>query len=559
MFNTLRSKLIFSSCAVAFLCLLLAVGGTLAFAGDYVQKSSFKALEEKRALATPLLRIWLSSSRAQNPARSALLAGIMNEIRASDLRVLLVDPSTLQIIEDTSAKYSAVGQSFRFDVDGSALEQGLASGPGVAGLKQFAGEPDKIEYIAQRIRLLRQPNSIGGQGGAGTDTGPIFQYIVVFAQPQVHLVSNILGDLRGVLLPALVIALVISLAVAYLLARSISRPVTKLADAAAAMARGDYNQRIPVEGRDELSSLTQQFNEMASEVSRARKMQRDFVANVSHDLKTPLTSIQGFSQAILDGTITDRRGYAQAAQIINTEAQRMSRLVSELLSLSRLENGLSSLELQPTDVGQVVSQLVTAMQPQARAAGVHLRVRLSAAPAEEEGRRPVLADVDRLKQAFGNLIDNALKHTPHDGSVTIVVDSMPEGVQILVCDTGHGIPAEDLPRIMERFYQIDKARSSGSRSLGLGLAIAREIVQAHKGQISIDSTVGSGTTVRIFLPADPRTADAQPTGMKRLLRGRQATQPLVAVPPQETHPAGTVTLNGQGPVPTGSNGSRLLP
>jgi signal transduction histidine kinase len=543
MFNTLRSKLIFSSCAVAFLCLIIAVSGTLAFAGDYVQKSSFQALEQKRALATPLLRIWLSSARAQNPARSALLAGILNEIRASDLRVLLVDPATLKIVEDTSAKYSAVGQSFRFDVDGSALEQALASGTGVSGEKQFAGEPDKNEYVAQRIRLLRQPNAGGAPGG--TDSGPFFQYIVVFAQPQVHLVSSIFGDLRGVLLPAVLIALVISLVVAYLLARSISRPVTKLAEAAAAMSRGDYNQTIPVEGRDELSALTQQFNEMASEVSRARTMQRDFVANVSHDLKTPLTSIQGFSQAILDGTITDGRGYAQAAQIINTEAQRMSKLVSELLSLSRLENGLTSLELHPADIGQVISQLVTAMQPQAREAGVHLAMRVKGNSAGL-----VLADVDRLKQAFGNLVDNALKHTPAGGSVTIVVESLPEGSQVLVCDTGEGIPADDLPRIMERFYQIDKARSSGSRSLGLGLAIAREIVQAHKGQISIESAVGAGTTVRVFLPADPRIGGTQPTGVKRLLRGRHGTQPLVPV--SVAPPPGNLTRNGQGSIPSGN-------
>ena len=468
---------------------------------------------------------------------------------------MLVDPATLRIVEDTSAKYSAVGQSFRFDVDGSALEQGLASGAGVSGEKQLGGEPDKNEYIAQRIRLLRQPNSGGAAGGTSTDTGPFFQYIVVFAQPQVHLVSSIFGDLRGVLLPAVFIALVISLAVAYLLARSISRPVTRLAEAAAAMSRGDYNQRIPVEGRDELSSLTQQFNEMASEVSRARTMQRDFVANVSHDLKTPLTSIQGFSQAILDGTVTDTYGYAQAAQIINTEAQRMSRLVSELLSLSRLENGPSSLELHPADIGQVITQLVTAMQPQATDAGVHLVLRLNS-----NSGGTVLADVDRLKQAFGNLVDNALKHTPAGGSVTILVDSLPGsvGTQVLVCDTGQGIPEEDLPRIMERFYQIDKARSSGSRSLGLGLAIAQEIVQAHKGQISIESTVGSGTTVRVFLPSDPRTAGTQPTGVKRLLRARHATQPLVTAPPAQLPPAGNAGQAGLGALPGGNTGSKPL-
>jgi len=555
MFSTLRSKLIFSSCVVAFLCLILAAAGTLAFAGDYVNQTSFKTLAEKRSLAAPLLRLWLTNNqRPQTLGRSALLAGIVESFRAANVRVLLVDPTNLKVVEDSSARYSAVGQTFNFDMDDAQLEQGLTTPGGVSGLVQLKGEPEKNEYIAQRIRPLRLGNIAGGggQGNGGADTGPYFADIVVFAQPQVRLLSTLLGDFRGVLLPAVVIALLLSLAVAYLLARSISRPVTKLATATAAMARGDYSQRLRVEGRDELAALTNQFNQMASEVERGRKMQRDFVANISHDLKTPLTSIQGFSQAILDGTITDRRSYAQAAHIINDEALRMSRLVDELLNLTRLESGLISLELHPADISQLVSQQVAAMQPQANTCGVHLVVSIQNGP-----NAIVLADVDRLKQAFGNLIDNALKHTPEGGYVSVEVSSVQQGVQVLVRDTGEGIPHEDLARVMERFYQVDKARSSGSRSLGLGLAIAREIVQAHRGQISVESRVGAGTTFRIVLPAEPHTPEVQHGGMRRLLRGgKPATQPL----PAETTPvhipgSNNEAQHGVGPV----SGNRRRP
>lgn len=517
MFSTLRSKLIFSYGAVALLCLVLAAGGTLAFAGDYMQRSGFRTLEDKRALANPLIRFVLSN-RPLGPGRRVLQDNVQEAIRASSLRVLLLDPTTLQIVEDTSSKYNAIGQRFSFGLDDVQLAEQLASNQGVEGITRLAGEPDRIQFIAQRIRLSRA----NGAGGTN-DSGPLAPYIIVYTQPLVPIWSSLLGDLRSVLLPAVIIALLISLIAAFLLARSISRPLSKLAGAAAAMARGDYNQTLPVEGRDEIGTLTAQFNEMSSEVARARKMQRDFVANVSHDLKTPLTSIQGFSQAILDGAVNDPKGYTQAAIIINTEAQRMSRLVSELLNLTKLENGLSSLELQSVDVGLVLSQLVMAMQPQAEHSDVRLMMRMARQEAV------LMADVDRLKQAFGNLIDNALKHTPSGGVVTVDVSVVPEGVQVMVVDTGRGIPPEDLPRVMERFYQIDKARTaqgtvSGSRSLGLGLAIAREIVQAHRGQISIESQVGVGTAVRIILPSDVRQLDSH-QGKKRHVWGNRQPAP----------------------------------
>src|SRR5205823_4635124 len=160
----------------------------------------------------------------------------------------------------------------------------------------------------------------------------------------------------------------------------------------------------------------------------------------------------GFSQAILDGAIRDEEGYKQAAAIINTEAQRMTRLVGELLSLSQLQNGLATLDMHPVEVAPVFSQLVLAMQPQALDAGVKLSLKLEASA---QGR-VLLADVDRLKQAFGNLIDNAIKHTPRGGSVAVQVSGAPSGVEVRVSDTGEGIPPQDLPRVMERFYQVDK-------------------------------------------------------------------------------------------------------
>jgi signal transduction histidine kinase len=330
--------------------------------------------------------------------------------------------------------------------------------------------------------------------------------------------------------------------VALLLARSISQPVAGLARATDAMARGDYSQRVTARGRDELATLSNRFNAMAEEVDRAHRAQRDFVANVSHDLKTPLTSIQGFSQAMLDGAITDEQGYRQAAGIINAEAERMSRLVNELLVLTRLESGLSALDIHPVDIGQVVREQVLAMQPQAAAAGVSLSLSSGA------GQLTAPADPDRLKQALGNLVDNALKYTPAGGSVLVETAAVPGGARISVRDTGRGIPEEELARVMERFYRVDKARGPGTTgSLGLGLAIAREIVAAHGGTLEIDSRPGMGTSVVVTIPAYPQAP------------GTPASRWLPWARPAASGQAAARSGNGSGPAQNEGGGSAERP
>ena len=528
MFRTLRSKLTFSYLAVALLCLLLAMGGMFALARDYAQRTGYRTLEEKWSLVMPLVRVAANNqARRDNPVSRAILGTVQEAIRNANVRVLLLDPATLQVVEDTSTRFNATGQRIDFELDDADLQDRFISDGGARGTHRFDGEPESIQYVAKRVGPLRLAN-LGATILAPSEQTTPLPYIVVLAQPVPRIFTGLIGDLRDALVPSIGIAVLMSLVLAFLLARSISRPISRLAGAAAALAKGDYSQRLAVEGRDELATLTGQFNEMAAEVGRAHQMQRDFIANVSHDLKTPLTSIQGFSQAILDGAVRDEAGYRQAAGIINTEAQRMTRLVAELLTLARLESGLHSLELHPVDLGEVVAQLALAMQPQARDAGVSLSARLLVQQA------PVLADVDKLKQAFGNLVDNALKHTPPGGKVTLEMSRIPGGVMLKVIDTGKGISPQELPRVMERFYQIDKARTTGSlpsadeRRIGLGLAIAREIVNAHRGGITIESAVGMGTTVFVSLPAEPNQNEAQDGHRKaaRAPNGKESAEPL---------------------------------
>ena len=521
MFKTLRSKLIFSYAAVVGLFLLLAVGGTVVVAATYGQRSAFDDLRQKGALIFPLLQVEVNNSA--RPAAQPLLARLRDGIQRSGVRVLLVNADTMVVVDDSSTAFHAVGQTFKMP-SGSIAQASLYSQKGFEGTFRYAAEKVMFDYVARGIRVPaagRLRNGLSDITGSGTSgAGQPTAYIVVLAQPQRD-VRALVASLTGYLGPVALVALLLSLVTGFLLARSISRPIARLAEGAASMASGDYGTRISVEGRDELAALTERFNEMALEVGRAHQMQRDFVANISHDLKTPLTSIQGFSQAMLDGAITEPEGYARAAEVINSEAERMGRLVNDLLDLSRLQNSLDTLQLAPTDLAELLGQVVTAMQPQAAKAGVELKFDPPGAPA------PTLADQDRLKQAFSNLIDNAIKFTPEGRGVRVSLDPGTH-LQVTVADNGPGIPAEDLPRVMERFYQVDKSRQAqGGRSAGLGLAIAREIVRAHHGEISIDSAPLRGAAVRVVLPLVPVTRPAPArNGLIKRLGSSPRTAPL---------------------------------
>jgi two-component system sensor histidine kinase ResE len=222
---------------------------------------------------------------------------------------------------------------------------------------------------------------------------------------------------------------------------------------------------------------------------------RDFVANVSHDLRTPLTLIAGFSQALVDGTARTEE-VEQSAQVIHEEAGKMQRMVDDLLQLTRLESGLQAFRRQPVDVRPLVQHLVdrtiraSAGRPVARIVNdVPMRI------------PPIEADSEQIERALQNLINNALQYTPPSGVVRVSARSIGRGwVEMAVADTGMGIAPEDVSRIFERFYRTDRSRERVHGHSGLGLAIVREIVEGHGGRIEVESEVGRGTTFRFTVP-----------------------------------------------------------
>ncbi len=317
--------------------------------------------------------------------------------------------------------------------------------------------------------------------------------------------GTVVGDLTPRLLLAGLAGLGAAILVGLLLSRSVYRPLQRVAKATVSVARGNYREKVPVEGPAEARGLAEDFNRMTEAVRGSQQTLRDFLANVSHELKTPLTSIQGFSQALRDGTLTEQEGQERAVRVIENESRRLLHLVEELLDLSRIESGQESMKRAPVPVDELFAHCAEVFSLRSGETGASLEV-------ENENAPPVLGDFDRLEQVLGNLLDNAFRHTPAGGSIRLAARPASRqagtgaggSVELFVSDSGEGIPPEELAHVFDRFHRGEAA----GRGAGLGLAISREIVRAHGGEIRVESSPGAGTRFVLTLPAAPPDAGA---------------------------------------------------
>lgn len=243
---------------------------------------------------------------------------------------------------------------------------------------------------------------------------------------------------------------------------------------------------------DEWKGIVLVFHDI-TELKKLEQMRKDFVANVSHELKTPITSIKGFSETLLDGALSDKQTAEYFLSIILKESDRLQSLIKDLLDLSKIEQQGFQLSIQPCDLREVLDDISVILESKAKEKNIELIVTLPDNLTYIEG------DIYRLKQIFINLINNALTYTPEGGSVHVKVEKHDGYALVTVSDTGIGIKKEEIPRIFERFYRVDRARSRNSGGTGLGLAIVKHLVEAHKGQISVQSEVGKGTTFTVKL------------------------------------------------------------
>jgi len=303
---------------------------------------------------------------------------------------------------------------------------------------------------------------------------------------------NFQASFNEAMLLALLAAGAVAILVSLLLSRGVVAPVRVLTSASRRIASGHYGERVQASGSDELGHLAHSFNQMAEKLEQVEAMRRQLIGNVSHELRTPLTAIKGSMEGLMDGVLP---ATPETYQQIYQEADRLAHLVDDLQELSRVEAGAYPLDLRPVAVQMLVQTTLKRFAVQAQAKRIELRSNL---PTDLP---PVLADQDRITQVMTNLVGNALQYTPEGGYVTILSTRHGDEINISVTDTGIGIPAEHIPHLFTRFYRVDKSRSrqAGGGS-GIGLTIARHLVEAHGGRIWADSDgEGEGSTFTFTL------------------------------------------------------------
>ena len=299
-----------------------------------------------------------------------------------------------------------------------------------------------------------------------------------------------------------------SLGVAVLAAFSFSdsaaRSFREVAEAARSINAGNLEVRVPMRSRDEAGELAAAFNAMIArletsfdrekELEEARK---ELIASVSHDLRTPLASIQAMVEAINDGVVTDSETVKRYLRTIEAEVEVLSQLIDDLFQLSRIDAGVLELHLAASSIPDLISDTLGSMSPQATAKGLRLMGSV------DEEVPPVVMDERMVQRVLYNLVHNAIRHTPEDGTIHIRAQDDGTEVRIEVTDTSEGIPKKDLPRLFERFYRSERSRSRNFGGAGLGLSIAKGIVEAHGGRLWVESSVGEGSTFGFALPKTP--------------------------------------------------------
>ncbi len=303
--------------------------------------------------------------------------------------------------------------------------------------------------------------------------------------------ADLLARISGAITYSAVGAVGLALVLGVLLARTLTHPLRELTAATEVVAQGRLGQRVPVGSRDELGALAASFNRMSTDLAHASALRRQMTADIAHDLRTPLSVILGYTEALRHGKLPPD---PDIFDTLHTEAQHLQHLIDDLRTLSLAYVGELPLNRQPVAPRALLERAAAAHLAQAQAQQIAISV---AAPAD---LAKVSVDPERMAQVLGNLLSNALRHTPGGGSIRLAAEGHGNEVHLYVQDSGTGIPPEGLPHIFERFYRVDPSRQHDGSS-GLGLAIAKSIVEAHGGRIGVESALGSGTTFTIALPA----------------------------------------------------------
>ena len=324
-----------------------------------------------------------------------------------------------------------------------------------------------------------------------TETGQVVG--VVFASTSAQDLLNLNHRVTNLYIAASLVVVLVSFVAVYVLSKHLVTPLREMVNATVSFAKGNFSVRVPVRRDDEIGRLAASFNSMAEALAVLEQSRRSFVANVSHELKTPMTTIAGFIDGMLDGTIPPER-HEHYLEIVSNEVKRLSRLVVSMLNMARLESGELSLNRTVFDINEVVCSTIFTFEQRIDQKRLDIR-------GLEAGKVMVLADVDLMHQVVYNLIENAVKFTPEEGYLEVRYETRHGRVYVSIRNSGEGLSKDEIPRVFDRFYKTDKSRSLDKNGVGLGLYIVNTIINLHGGEIVVSSVQGEFCEFTFSVPS----------------------------------------------------------
>ncbi len=395
----------------------------------------------------------------------------------SDSQIFVLDAHG-RLLTCSCSEYQEYGTCMHNSVSHADINRALQNGVEGTMFLSTLGVYENFHYVGAKPINNFNAESVG----------------TVFATTSISDVKSLLSSVTRLFLLSAVVPIILMFFAIYLMTYRLTKPLKLMSEAAKEMAKGNFSRRIPVTSDDEIGELAASFNLMTNSLSQLEGMRRSFIANVSHELKTPMTTIGGFIDGILDGTIEpDKEKYY--LEIVSQEVKRLTRLVYSMLNMSKLESGEFELKPELFDLKEMLLTVVISQEQ--RIAAKNLEI-LGLDTLEDVSET---LDKDLIHQLIYILVDNAVKFTDDNGKITFILKKEGKKTVLTVTNTGKGIPKKDLPFVFERFYKTDKSRSAERDSMGLGLYILKTIVNAHKGQVSVMSEENEYTTFKVVLTA----------------------------------------------------------
>ena len=478
--------------AVSLSILFLAVGFLstllLRFVGEYANVQNQKDLDQQTEAVVRLVESSLDKRNGNRLQISDLTAGFAFLGDASGNEIILVDTGGHLLASSDGEQF--VGKTLSHEVT-QAVRRG----------EEFFSSTNLKGYLSESKSVSAR--------ACMNQNGEIYAYLFV-AMENVT-VSAFLDGMRRFFLLNVLIVMAIAYLVSYYLTKRMAQPLRQIARATNSFAKGDFSVRVPVGDEDDLiGQLAISFNEMADALSKNEQTRSSFVANISHDLRTPMTTIGGFIDGILDGTIPPEKE-RYYLKIVSDEVKRLSRLVVVMMNVAKIEAGEVHLNLSSINFFDTTCSMLFSFEQRIEEKKIKIEL--------EEDHLPVSADADLINQVIYNLIDNAVKFTPEGGAIRITFkkDTTENMGVMTITNTGEGISQEDISRIFDRFYKSDRSRGLDKNGVGLGLYIVKSIVDAHRGSISVSSVKGESTSFRVSLPLAKDTK-------KRIFMGGQSNE-----------------------------------